>query len=427
MSALCYRYDIIRGLTEHCGFESHNSDNAKLCCVAHRYLSHFAGCVTELEESEPKAAASPSFYSRFDLVSFLHKCVSILLDFSNLKLVRLSSLRNVSMCIALLSTAHPAYSLILIDNRDEYLNRPTAPAEWWSYDGIEILSGRDLLRPEQGTWLGVTKAGKVAVLTNFREDVTPPPSAISRGAIIKDFLREAGPSRAWVKQMVASGKGRDVGGFSLVCGQLAASSGKPEDEGLAVFSNRVKVEGDVEWIFGQDAGSQAVGLSNGPFKGMPTKGAAEEDTESWKKVTDGERLMDAALKESQEAGEAEEQLIRRLLGVLSTDTLPRDESEAEGGLETYMNRLRNTIFVPAVGRKDPPDEIAAARKEQKAAIFTEATALGVSGLYGTQKQTVILVNHAGKVRFFERTLYDNDVHKLTVPDGDRDFKFEIAH
>jgi uncharacterized protein with NRDE domain len=334
------------------------------------------------------------------------------------------------MCVALLSTAHPAYSLILIDNRDEYLNRPTAPAEWWSHDGIEILSGRDLLRPEQGTWLGVTKAGRIAVLTNFREDVTPPTSAISRGAIIKDFLGGAGPSRIWVKQMVASGKGRDVGGFSLVCGQLAASSGKPEDDGLAVFSNRVKVEGDVEWIFGQDAGSQAVGLSNGPFKGMPTENAAEEDTDSWKKVTDGERLMDTALKESQEAGETEEQLIRRLLGVLSTDTLPRDESRDEGGLETYTNQLRNTIFVPAIGRKDlsqvPPDETAAAKKEQKAEIVTESTALGVSGLYGTQKQTVILVNHTGKVRFFERTLYDNDVHKLTVPHGDRDFDFEIA-
>lgn len=334
------------------------------------------------------------------------------------------------MCIALVSTAHPVYSLILIDNRDEYLNRPTAPAEWWSDDGFEILSGRDLLRPEQGTWLGVTKAGRVAVLTNFREDVTQPPSAISRGAIIKDFLKGEGLSRTWVKQMVASGKGRDVGGFSLVCGQLAPGTGEPEDNGLAVFSNRVKVEGDVEWIFGKNSGSQAVGLSNGPFKGMPTENSAEADTDSWKKVTDGERLMDAALKESQEAGETEDHLIRRLLGVLSTDTLPRAENEAAGGLETYINQLRNTIFVPAIGRKGlrqiPPDGIAAPSKEQKAEIVTETTALGVSGLYGTQKQTVILVDHTGKVRFFERTLYDNEVRKLKVPDGDRDFLFQIT-
>lgn len=333
------------------------------------------------------------------------------------------------MCIALLSTAHPAYSLILIDNRDEYLNRPTAPAEWWSYNGVEILSGRDLLRPEQGTWLGVTRAGRIAVLTNFREDVTPPPSAISRGAIIKDFLKGEGSSRTWVKQMVASGKGRDVGGFSLVCGQLAAENGQPEEDGLAVFSNRVQVEGDVEWICGNHARSQAVGLSNGPFGGMPTEGRGTDDTDSWKKVTDGERLMDIALKESREEGEDEHQLIMRMLSILSTDTLPRAESGSEGGMETYINQMRNTIFVPAVGRKDPPqlpaDEIAAARKGQEAKIVPETAALGGSGLYGTQKQTVILVDHAGTVRYFERTLYDNDVRKLPVPNGDRDFSFSI--
>ena len=209
------------------------------------------------------------------------------------------------------------------------------------------------------------KAGRIAVLTNFREDVTPPPSAISRGAIIKDFLKTEGPSRNWVKQMVSSGKGRDVGGFSLVCGQLAASSGEPENEGLAVFSNRVKVEGDVEWIFAKGGGSQAVGLSNGPFKGMPTDGGADEDTDSWKKVTDGQTLMNAALRQSQEVGEGEDQLIQRLLGLLSTDTLPRTENETEDGLETYTTQLRNTIFVPAIGRKGtpqmPPDELAAAR------------------------------------------------------------------
>lgn len=329
------------------------------------------------------------------------------------------------MCIALLSTAHPAYSLILINNRDEYLNRPTAPAEWWSYDGTEILSGRDLLRPEQGTWLGVTKAGRVAVLTNFREDVTPNPSAVSRGVIIKEFLKGEGGSdtRSWVKQMVVNGKGRDVGGFSLVCGRLAAGSGQAEDEGLAVFSNRVKVEGDVEWIFGK--GSQkAIGLSNGPFKGVSCGGAVREntdDTDSWKKVRDGERLVNEALEESHEAGEDEDQLIQRLLNVLSTDTLPRAGDNIDGGLEIYINQLRNTIFVPAIGRRDvshlPPDELAAAKTNEKAQIVHEKQ-LGVSGLYGTQKQTVVLVDHIGKVRFFERTLYDNGVNRIEVGEGD---------
>jgi uncharacterized protein with NRDE domain len=177
--------------------------------------------------------------------------------------------------------------------------------------------------------------------------------------------------------MAVTEKGRDVGGFSLVCGKLAAGTGKPEKRGLAVFSNRVKVEGDVDWILGEGSGSKAVGLSNAAFG------------EGWKKVLDGERLMDEALETSQKFKDTEDELIQRLLGVLSTDTLPRLETGLEDGLETHINQFRNTIFVPAVGRKDvldlPPDEIAAARKDEKAQVVNGAEALlGVSGLYGTQ-------------------------------------------
>ena len=216
-------------------------------------------------------------------------------------------------------------------------------------------------------------------MTNFREDVTPPPSAISRGVIIKNFLKgEAGSdTREWVKETVANEKGRDVGGFSLVCGNLTAGIGKPEKKGLAVFSNRVKVEGDVDWILGEGSGSKSVGLSNAAFG------------KGWKKVLDGERLMVEALETSQKLKDTEDELIQRLLGVLSIDTLPRLETGLEGGLETYINQFRNSIFVPPVGRKDalnlPPDETAAAKKDEKAQVVNGAEArLGVSGLYGTQ-------------------------------------------
>lgn len=44
--------------------------------------------------------------------------------------------------------------------------RPTQPAHFWP-DHPSILAGRDVLR--QGTWLGVTRTGRVALLTNYRE------------------------------------------------------------------------------------------------------------------------------------------------------------------------------------------------------------------------------------------------------------------
>ncbi|KAL8987167.1 MAG: hypothetical protein Q9177_003606, partial [Variospora cf. flavescens] len=148
------------------------------------------------------------------------------------------------MCIALFSTAHPDYSLIIINNRDEYLSRPTAPASWWSSPNDHILGGRDLLRPVQGTWLGITKQGRIAVLTNFREQGQVVQSARSRGAMANAFLMldksSSEDTAAFAKNLVEGEGVTGVGGFSLVCGKV----GKP----LAVISNRTPSAEGMAWI-----------------------------------------------------------------------------------------------------------------------------------------------------------------------------------
>lgn len=317
------------------------------------------------------------------------------------------------MCIALLSTAHPSYRLILIDNRDEYLNRPTAPASWWP-DQPHVLGGRDLLREVHGTWLGVTKQGKIAVLTNFREDTTPPPTAVSRGAIIRKWLAEdVGTTEQFVHDVVDTGVARDAGGFSLVCGNVG--------EKLAVISNRAEDQYQVPWICGDVV--QTIGLSNAAFL-----------DHSWKKVRDGEELMLNAIRQCVEDGGAEDDLIKGLLGVLSVDSLPRVEGGEDDGLDTYITQLRNTILVPPLGRRDlstlPGSEWATARKPEKAEVLDDThlpvqRQLGVSGLYGTQKQTVVLIDHEFNVRFFERTLFDGDPKPVPLGTGDVDVRFKI--
>lgn len=309
------------------------------------------------------------------------------------------------MCIALLSTAHPAYSLILVDNRDEYLNRPTAPASWWPSPHSHVLGGRDLLRSVQGTWLGVTRKGRIAVLTNFREDGPPPAGAVSRGAIIRAFLTDSHQStEVFVRETVASGVSKDAGGFTLVCGSI----GEP----LAVMSNRAASEAEIPWIHPKTA--QTVGLSNAAY-----------GDHGWKKVSDGERMLKEAIKGSVDSCEGEDAFIQRLIKLLSTDTLPRIEEGED--LRTYISQLRNTIFVPVIGRQANlhADEIAAADRTEKASVAPNNQELGVSGFYGTQKQTVVLVGHSGTVRFFERTLYDSDGKPVPIGEGDLDFNFEM--
>lgn len=89
------------------------------------------------------------------------------------------------MClIAVALKANVHYPFILIANRDEFYERPTEQAHFWN-EYPELLAGRDL--KALGTWLGVTKTGKVAALTNYREPGETPKDN-SRGDLPVNFL-----------------------------------------------------------------------------------------------------------------------------------------------------------------------------------------------------------------------------------------------
>jgi uncharacterized protein with NRDE domain len=89
------------------------------------------------------------------------------------------------MCLLLVANkVHPKYKLIIAANRDEEYSRPTKKAEFWE-DYPDIIGGRDL--KDGGTWLGVSKEGKFAAVTNFR-DLEKKEGAPSRGMLTKDFL-----------------------------------------------------------------------------------------------------------------------------------------------------------------------------------------------------------------------------------------------
>jgi uncharacterized protein with NRDE domain len=92
------------------------------------------------------------------------------------------------MCVAALAwQAHPRWKLIVVANRDEYHERPTAPLERWP-DGT--LAGKDLRAG--GTWLGVNEAGRFALVTNHRVEGYPKPDRLSRGALITGWLSGEG-------------------------------------------------------------------------------------------------------------------------------------------------------------------------------------------------------------------------------------------
>lgn len=349
------------------------------------------------------------------------------------------------MCIAILSTAHPKYRLIVINNRDEFLHRPTSRAGWWPDPHTHVLSARDLARPVHGTWLGITKQGRIAILTNYHEDTCEKAiGACSRGTIVNSWLALPADSKQTTEEFVtrwASDENaiKNIGGFNLVCGKV--------DEPLAVLSNRVEEKDvntrkatSIRWIAAKPG--QTVALSN---TGLSDR--------SWEKVISGEKLMEKAIAEhaASEGKEDEDQLIQRLLRVLSVDTLPRLNDAA--GVEDYIKHMPKSIFVPVVGPNGGGEgettasgmkpsqtttevEVQERRKEDgKEKEAENVTVLPDSngklngaymqGLYGTQKQTVILVGYDGRVRYFERTLYEDDARATEIHRRDRSYEFVI--
>ncbi|HXG28936.1 MAG TPA: NRDE family protein [Nevskiales bacterium] len=90
------------------------------------------------------------------------------------------------MClIAFAWRAHPRYELVLAANRDEFHQRPAEAAQFWP-EAPQLLAGRDL--SQGGTWCGVTRAGRVAAVTNYRDPSRAEPGKRSRGHLVRDYL-----------------------------------------------------------------------------------------------------------------------------------------------------------------------------------------------------------------------------------------------
>ncbi|KAJ0969070.1 hypothetical protein J5N97_021947 [Dioscorea zingiberensis] len=152
-----------------------------------------------------------------------------------------------AMCIAAWSwQAHHGYQLVLLLNRDEYHERPTEAVAWWGDGEKRILGGRDRLAG--GTWLGCSKDGRLAFLTNFREPCSIP-SSKSRGDLPVRFLKSTKSLLEFSEEIAKEAD--QYNGFNLILVDLCAKvmvyvsnrpKGKPVtvqlvSPGLHVLSN----------------------------------------------------------------------------------------------------------------------------------------------------------------------------------------------
>lgn len=208
------------------------------------------------------------------------------------------------MCLILLAwQAHPDYPLVVAANRDEYFSRRTAAADFWS-DAPDVLAGRDL--EAGGTWLGVTRSGRFAALTNYRDPARNKTGAPTRGGLVSRFLEDGQPAENYLSELESSAD--RYNGFNLVFGDL---------DGLWCFSNCG--EGEQALVPG------VYGLSNHLL-----------DT-PWPKVARGKSALNSALQAL--PNEAP------LFALLRDDSIAPDEALPRTGVSLEWERLLSAAFV----------------------------------------------------------------------------------
>lgn len=129
------------------------------------------------------------------------------------------------MCLIIFAYhSHPEYPLIVTANRDEFHSRRTQQAHWW-LDNPNLLAGKDL--EADGTWLGVSRTGKFAAVTNIREPHLKSSAPASRGLLPRRYLTEATGEQQFARELQRTGKRYQ--GYNLIYG---------DSSNLYYFSNR---------------------------------------------------------------------------------------------------------------------------------------------------------------------------------------------
>jgi len=210
------------------------------------------------------------------------------------------------VCLILLSFDwHPRYPVVIAANRDEFYNRASSAASFWD-DEPGILAGKDLVAG--GTWFGITRSGRIAAITNYREPGFHRMEAPSRGGLVAGYLRDTSSAEDYLEKLkpVAG----SYNGFSIIAGTVLD---------LRYFSNR---GGRVQKI-----APGIHGLSNHLLN------------TAWPKVERGKRMLADILSGGREVDPED------LFRMLADRWRPPDESLPDTGIGLEWERILSSLFI----------------------------------------------------------------------------------
>jgi uncharacterized protein with NRDE domain len=221
------------------------------------------------------------------------------------------------MCTTIFAyKVHDQYPFIFLGNRDEFKNRPTKPSHFW-HGHPEVLGGIDLLKG--GTWTGITKTGKIAFITNYRDFRVEQKSTLSRGDLVRQYLIGSVEPKEYLK--LVRTKGKEYNLFNLVVGN---------QNKLCYYSN---VTDKIE-----DIPPGIHGLSNALLN------------TPWPKIVKAKEALSQIINNVNDVNDL---TIEQLFGILDDTTIPPDNELPDTGGTLEIERMLSTIHIdtPSYGTR----------------------------------------------------------------------------
>ncbi|XP_038055320.1 transport and Golgi organization protein 2 homolog isoform X2 [Patiria miniata] len=243
------------------------------------------------------------------------------------------------------------YRLILAFNRDEFYERPTKPAEFWDRNS-DIISGQDMfVGKEGGTWLGMSRSGRLAMLLNILQPDGINPDAKGRGSLVSDFLEGSMDGQTYLQGIAKECD--SYNGFNLITVELG---------------NNGSIDANYYTNYALEA-TDPIKLTSG----IHTFSNHTINT-AWPKTDHVQTELEKIVQNAHSL--TKEELTGELLAMMACDVplvSSADISTEDMDISKFKEMLKELVFIK-------------------------------SNTYGTRTTTVILIDAVGNVSFTERTL-----------------------